>query len=317
MPRIIELAEIKTILHGQEERIIDAIEDGFRAYSKGEVVVPPVGEMSFQDPPGDSHIKYGFIRHDDHYVIKIASIFYENRKRGLSPNNGLMLVMEQATGSIAAILLDQGYLTQLRTAAAGAVVARYLAPRHVEQIGIYGAGIQGQLQAAYLKHVLDCRRLMVWGVNPEELTAYQRHIEPLGYDITTTMDPAAVAACCNFIVTATPSRVPIFQSDFLCPGMHVTAMGSDTPTKQELDTAVLRRADIVVADSVPQSRHRGEIHHALKAGAIGEEQIVELGAIIDHGARGRCDDAQITIADLTGVAVQDIKIADLVCQLAH
>ena len=120
--RIIPLDQIEGILKAmQVTDIIDAIQEGFVAYSNGSVVVPPVGEMLFENPPGEAHIKYGYIVGDDAYVIKIASGFYENSALGLSPNAGLMLMFSQKTGRLETILLDEGCLTNARTAAAGAV----------------------------------------------------------------------------------------------------------------------------------------------------------------------------------------------------
>jgi ornithine cyclodeaminase len=288
---------------------IRSIEEGFIAYSRGGVVVPPVGEMVFKDPPGDVHIKYGYIRDDDYYVIKIASGFYKNAERGLPTNAGLMLLFSQKTGELASILLDEGHLTNVRTAAAGAVVAKALAPKHVRRIGIFGAGIQGRMQLQYLKTVVDCTDVIVWGLHQRELEAYKRDMEPLGYSVETTTEAGEVASTCNLIVTATPSKTPLLSADQIQEGTHITAMGSDTPEKQELDPEILQKADIVVADSINQCLLRGEIFHALKAGIIKEEAVLELGNVLVNSTLQRTSDEQITIADLTGVAVQDIQIS--------
>jgi ornithine cyclodeaminase len=292
--------------------IIDSIEEGFVLYSQGKVIVPPVGELIFKDPPGESHIKYGYIIGDDYYVIKIAAGFYENSKLGLPTNSGLMLVFNQKTGQLVSILLDEGDLTNIRTAAAGAVVARYLAPTKVHRIGIFGAGYQGKMQLEYLKTVVNCKDVTVWGLNQEELDAYKDAVNPHGFRIQTTMDAGQVAESCNLIVTATPSRAPLLQADQIRPGTHITAMGSDTPEKQELDPEILGKADRVVADSIDQSRSRGEIFQARKAGAIEDNRIFELGKVIENKALQRTSNEQITVVDLTGVAVQDIQICKIV-----
>jgi len=310
MAKILTLDRIKEALSGLD--IVGASEEGFVAYSRGRVVVPPVGEMIFEDPPGDVHIKYGFIRGDDVYVIKVASGFYENPKLGLSSSNGLMLLFSQKTGELLAVLLDEGHLTNIRTAAAGAVAAKYLAPRAVRRIGILGAGIQGRMQLEYLRGVRDCRDVTVWGTGDEELAAYTKDMEAIGFRVRTTRDAGEVAAECNLIVTCTPSRKPLLAAAQIKPGTHITAMGSDTPEKQELDPAILGGADRVVVDSLSQARLRGECFKALEAGAIAPEDIVELGAVIEDAKLRRASDDEITIADLTGVAVQDIQIAKAV-----
>lgn len=310
MTQIYDLNQIKKVLEKIDP--IQAIEEGFVAYSEGRVEVPPVGELIFKDPPGDVHIKYGYIIDGDYYVIKIASGFYENVKLGLPTGYGLMLVFKQKTGELACILLDEGYLTDVRTAAAGAVTAKYLAPERVHRIGIFGAGIQGKMQLVYLKTILDCTDVIVWGINQEELDAYKSAMEPYGYSIQTTLDAAEVATSCNLIVTATPSKTPLLRADQINRGTHITAMGSDTTDKQELDSKILQMADIVVADSIHQCLSRGEIFRAIEAGVLKKETLLELGNVIIHEELRRTSDDQITVADLTGVAIQDIQISKAV-----
>jgi ornithine cyclodeaminase len=310
MTVLASLGEIKDALRGIDP--IPLIEEGFCAYSRGEVVVPPVGEMIFEDPPGDVHIKYGYIKGDDYYVIKIASGFYRDERPGISLPNGMMLLFNRRTGEPKAILLDEGHLTNVRTAAAGAVVAKYLAPTKVVRAGILGAGVQGRMQLEYLRRVREFSEAMVWGLNQAELDAYRTDMEPLGFRIATTLDPGEVAASCNVIVTCTPATKPLLRAGQVRRGTHITAMGSDTAEKQELDPDILARADRIVVDSLSQSRERGEVHQAVRAGVIMGSRIVELGDVImDPGLR-RASEDEITVADLTGVAVQDIQIAKAV-----
>jgi ornithine cyclodeaminase len=289
------------------------IEQGFVAYSHGLTVVPPVGELVLEDPPGDVHIKYGYITGDDYYVIKVASGFYENPVSNLLPSsNGLMLMFSQATGELVAILLDEGSLTDIRTAVAGAIAAKCLAPQNVERIGIIGSGIQARLQLEYLAPVTDCRRVLVWGRNQSRLDAYVGDMEHRGFEVETTVDAREIMGRCNLIVTTTPAEKPILKASNLLRGTHITAVGSDTSAKQELEAKILARADLVVADSIEQCLERGEIHQALDAGTLNRTDIVELGSIIAGDAAGRTTDDQVTVADLTGVAVQDIQIAKAV-----
>ena len=305
---IISQEQIKQILPGLD--LITEIQHGFQAYSEGRAVVPPVGEMILER--GEVHIKYGYIKHDDYYVIKVASGFYQNPEKGLPSGNGLMLLFSQKTGEMAAILLDEGYLTNVRTAVAGAIVARYMAPAEVTKIGIAGAGIQGRLQLRYLKNVVNCKDVLVWGLNQKEVDNYKLEMEKEGFSIETTLDASEILRNCNLVVTATPSRRPILNVRDLKMGTHITAIGSDTPEKQELDSGILRKADVVVADSIEQCMTRGEIARAISAGDLNKDRVIELGNIISGSAKGRTSDQQITVADLTGVAVQDISIASAV-----
>ncbi len=310
MTKTFNLDQIKKALESID--VTRAVEEGFVAYSRGKVVVPPVGEMIFENPPGEVHIKYGFIKDDDYYVIKIAGGFYENVKQNIFTSSGLMLLFSQKNGHLLSTLLDEGYLTAHRTAAAGAVVAKYLAPKNVFRIGVFGAGEQGRLQVEYLKPVIDCNKVMVWGLNQEELDAYKHDMESRGYSVQTTLEPGDIAESCNLIVMATPSKTPLLQSGQIKKGTHITAMGSDTLEKQELDSKILKMADIVVSDSISQSQTRGEIYQASKAGDLEAGKAVELGTVIVREELWRKSDEQITVADLTGVAIQDIQISKAV-----
>jgi len=310
MPVVVPLAEIKKALRGIDP--LPLIEEGFVAYSRGRAVVPPVGELVFDDPPGDVHIKYGYIRGGDVYVVKIASGFYDNPKRGLPSGDGLMLVFDQKTGVLQAILLDEGYLTNLRTAVAGAVVAKYLAPRDVKTVGIIGAGTQGRMQLEWLRRVREFGEAVVWGVDDAELDAYRRDMEAPGLRIRTTRRAEDVTAAANLIVTCTPSTRPLLETGWIRPGTHITAVGSDTAEKQELEAGILARADRVVVDSLSQSQLRGEVFRAVSVGVIGRDGLHELGRVIEDPSLRRASDAEITVADLTGVAVQDIQISQAV-----
>ena len=304
--------QIESVLPGID--LLPAIEDGFAAYSEGRAVVPPVGELLLDK--GEVHIKYGYIKGEDYYVIKIASGFYGNPALGLPSGNGAMLLYRQDTGEAACVLFDEGYLTDVRTAVAGAIAAKYLAPRNVERIGIVGTGTQARLQLRHLGAVTECRKVLAWGRGDEPLARYRDEMSREGYDVKTTSNASDVLDECNLVVTTTPAQEPLLAAAGLRPGTHITAVGSDTPQKQELDAAILSRADVVVADSIEQCLVRGEIHRALEAGSIDRGDVVELGDVIAGRTPGRTSEDQITVADLTGVAVQDIKIAEAVFQAA-
>lgn len=307
MPRVYSLSEIRAALSQVDP--IAIVEAAFVAYSERRVVVPPVAEMTFKDPPGDVHIKYGYVLGADHAVIKIVSGFYDNVGKGLPPSSGVVLVMSQKTGVMEALLLDEGYLTDVRTAAAGAVAARYLAPRAISTIGVLGSGVQARLQVTALATDLACRHLIVWSRNAANARRYAADMTGLGYMVELAANPKQVAERSQLIVTATASSTPLLRGDWIKPGTHITAMGSDSPDKQELDPDVLARADIVVVDSVAQSMSRGEIAHAVAAGALSISRVVELGQVIGQSKLQRQNGAQVTVADLTGIAAQDIALA--------
>lgn len=309
--KVLSLAQIKERL--KDIDLIAIIEDAFTLYSRGKTVVPPVGELLLPENKGEVHIKYGYVKNDDYYVIKIASGFAENAKYGLANNNGLMLVFSQKTGEVLAVLHDEGLLTDIRTAVAGAVAAKYLAPKNIKQIGIVGTGVQARLQLKYLQAVTSCRDVLVWGRGIEKLTAYKKDMQA-DFNIKTTLNAKDIAQNCNLIVTTTASKSPLLFSDDIQAGTHITAVGSDTVEKQELDTKILAKADLVVVDSIEQCKIRGEASQALRAGLISTKDMIELGNVVLAEAPKRRDDKQITVADLTGVAVQDIQITKAVLQ---
>jgi ornithine cyclodeaminase len=306
----IKLEEIKRRLENID--ILPAIEQGFVAYSSGTANIPPVGELKLDK--GEVHIKYGAIEGNPYYVIKIASGFYGNADLGLPSGDGCMLAFRQDTGQLKCILLDEGHLTDVRTAVAGAIAAKYLAPKKVSRIGIMGTGVQARAQLKHLMPLTECRDVLVWGRSSSRLDQYVSDVAAMdsGFQIESTLNAAEIQQHCNLIVTTTPATAPLIHAEHLQPGTHITAVGSDTPEKQELDSSILHQADVVVADRVAQCRLRGEISHALREQLIEVDQIVELGNIISGRAAGRTRDDQITVADLTGVAVQDIQIASAV-----
>lgn len=316
MPAILGLDAIKQLI--DIPQLITAIEDGFVLYSDGKVVVPPVGFLHFDQPPGDVHIKYGYVKGDDVYVLKMASGFYDNATLGVPVADGVILVFSQQTGHLKMLLHDECWLTDMRTAAAGAVAARHLAPKTVQHIGIVGTGVQARMQLKLLQPVVDCHSCLVWGRNPEhvrtmieELRA-DASIRDWGLEVTAARDIDHLTSECRLIVTTTSAREPVIRADQVRAGTHITAMGSDDHGKQELDAALLAKADRVVADSIAQCVDHGECFHAVKHGLIREASILELGNVIKTPGLGRTNDAQITVADLTGIAIQDIQIAKMV-----
>ena len=256
-------------------------------------------------------------------MVKVASGFPGNAALDLSTSSGAMLLFSQRTGHLQGVLNDEGWLTDLRTAAAGAVAARYLAPKAVTAIGLVGTGMQARFQASLLKHVTSCRRVVLWGRTESKIAACRDDLERDGFTVTTTTDVNAVVEQCNLIVTTTSARAPLITRAFL-PGTHVTAMGSDGLGKQEIDGAVVaavqREGGLLVADSKAQCLAFGEISHAVAAGegagagaAVDETLVIELGDLINRpelhrgGGPGGDDDMRVTIFDSTGVAAQGMR----------
>ena len=294
---------------------VDLLEEmaaGFKAYSAGDCVVPPVGELLFDEPRGEVHIKYGYVRGGEHYVVKIASGFPGNPQLGFPVGAGLMLLFKQKTGAIARVLLDEGHLTNERTAAAGALASRTLAAPNVRCIGIVGAGVQARMQAAYHSRVFQEAEFVIWGRDEARRSECVDALREQGLRVSAADSLEALASKCELIVTTTSATAPLLRAEWIRPGTHITAVGSDTPEKQELETSLMALADRVVCDSLEQCRLRGEVAQALQSGDITEDGVVELGAVLSGSAEGRCDPLEVSVCDLTGVAVQDLHIAEAV-----
>lgn len=243
-------------------------------------------------------------------AVKISPGFFDNSKIGLPSTNGLMVLLSSKTGLVRALLLDNGYLTNVRTAAAGAVAAKHLDREDASVATIFGAGIQARLQLQALALVLPIREARVGARNVSEAqTVAQELSTQLGFPLTAYAEAREAVAGSHIVVTTTPADRPILSAAWLEPGQHVTAKGSDAEHKNEIEPAAIARADLYVADSLTQTRGLGELHHAIAAGAVaGEASFPELGEIIATSKTGRTGEMQITIADLTGTGIHDTAI---------
>lgn len=291
------------------QAVIDSIEAGFVIYSKREAVIPPVAALHFDYPPGDCHIKYGYAKNGKYYVVKIASGFSNNPKLGLPSNNGLMLLFDKETGAPVSIFLDEGYLTDIRTAVAGCVAAKYLAPKQVSCIGVVGTGAQAYYQLKWLQFATNCRKVMVWGRDVSKTRKLCEHPDLKCFQMSIAEDLDQLTTSCNLMVTTTTSFRALLFAHQIKKGTHITAVGADDIGKQELDPQLFAKADRIVVDSKNQCLLVGNTSYALKEGIIQEKQMIEMGEMILNPGLRRTSDDQITIADLTGVAIQDLQIA--------
>ena len=281
----------------------------FIAYSRGDAVIPPVGELVFEHPPGDVHIKYGYIRKGDHYVVKMASGFYNNSQLGLPSSQGLMVLFCMKTGRCLAVLLDDGRLTDLRTAAAGVLTIKHFADTTAKTLGIIGTGTQARAHLAEFCQGPTRFKFYVWGRTPTNVDAFVAFGRTLGVTITPVRSLQEMVTNCRVLLTTTPSTTPLIQSEWVQPGTHITAIGSDTPTKQELDSRLFKRADRIIVDSITQCATRGEVFRAVQNQHLDIQNTEELGTLLDQSSLFQRKPKDITIADLTGLAVQDLAIA--------
>jgi ectoine utilization protein EutC len=300
---------------------IAAMEQAFAAYSSGRAELPSVIHLDIPEHRGEIHIKTGHIHGSPYYAVKMVSGFPGNPELGLPPNDGMVVVLDAFTGAPAAFLLDKGLITDIRTAAAGAVVAKHLARREIHQVAVIGTGGQARYQTEMLARVRSFSDLRIWGRNLDNARARiedlnQRGNLPPNCRTSVAETVAEAVDESDIVVTVTASREPLVQAEWLKPGVTMIAVGSDAPEKQELDVDVLARADRIVADSISQCLRLGEIHHAVEKGAIPKEKVSELGEIIAGQKPGRVAEDEIIVCDLTGVGVQDVAAASLVLDRA-
>lgn len=337
LPSIVTLTEIEEIVSGDSFalQLIDAIKKSFVSYSKGGFNACPIQTMgappmakftncnnsngSIGDGSGyqaQTCVKSGYVTGASHYVIKVASGGHP-----FPSNSGLMQLYSQITGKLETLLMDEGILTDLRTAAVGAVAAQLLAPEDIRCIGILGTGIQARYQLRYLAHVTPCRNVKVWGRTKQNVQMYIRDMKLDGWEVSPVDSPQDFLKDCSLIVTTTSSREPLLQystsSDIQHP-LHISCIGADATGKMELDPNLVASADLLVADCKLQTRERGEFEDALKQHLVSLDNIVELGELIERAALHRRrrkdgdDDCRLTIFDSSGVAVQDCVIAAMV-----
>lgn len=291
---------------------VAVVEDAFRMLATGKVVMPPILSMDIQDAHGEVDVKTAYIPGFDGFAIKVSPGFFDNPRIGLPSLNGLMILFSAKTGLVEALLLDNGYLTDLRTAAAGAVAARHLARPDSAVAAVLGAGMQAEMQLRALLLVRPIRAARIWARDPGRAAVLAARLAgELGIEVRAAQTVAEATTGADVIVTTTPATAPILTAGDVTWGQHVTAMGSDAEHKNEVAPALIARARYV-ADRVAQSRILGELHHAIAAGAVAADaDFPELGQIVAGQATGRRGPQDITLADLTGTGIQDTAIATL------
>jgi ectoine utilization protein EutC len=290
---------------------ISIIEEAFTKLANNEVIMPPIMRVDIHDQNGEVDVKTAYIKGKDMFAIKVSSGFFNNYKLGLPSGNGLMMLISTKTGIPQAILLDNGYLTDVRTAAAGAIAAKYLSRENIETVGVIGAGGQARFQVRALKLVRNFKKVLVYSRSTERAKKYAEDMSAeLGIEVEVADSAEMVVRNSDTVITTTPAKEPIIKAEWLHPGLHITAMGSDAEHKQELEAEVLARADKIVCDTKEQCARLGELHHALDRGLLTvDSSIVELGQLTSKELIGRENDEQITVCDLTGTGVQDTAIA--------
>lgn len=296
---------------GLDHEALEAVQNAFTWLADDKVVMPPIMHIEVAENNGDVDIKSGFVKGLDSFAVKIGSGFFDNPQLGLPSSSAMMVLLSAKTGVCQAVLLDNGYLTDVRTGLAGAVATKLLAPETVNTVGVIGTGAQARYQIKSLGLVRDFQRLLVVGRTSERTSAYIDEMRnALGIDVFAVESIEQLVRESQIVVSTTPSREALIETQWLHPGLHITAMGSDLAGKQELAADVLGSVDLLVCDRKSQCFAMGELRHGLDAGSITEEsEIYELGELTSGRVAGRRSPEDITVCDLTGTGVQDTAIA--------
>lgn len=307
--RIVELDALRAVL--MPEAVIAAVRDALIRHARGEVLTPAPVQMLFERPAGDCHVKAGRFRDGEHFLVKIATGFYENPDRGLPVNDGLVLIFNAQTGVLDALIRDHGWLTSWRTAAAGALAAEAGLRPGTAMLGIVGTGHQARLQAEWATRHLGIDQVMIFGRSTERANALAADLCNTGLKASAASSIEALCESCRLLITCTPSNEVILRNDIVQPGTHIVALGADSPGKQELDPLLFGRASVIMVDDLEQCADHGDLSHALRAGLVKTGAVVALGSVLAGGHGSLYGPSDITISDLTGVAAEDLAIASL------
>ncbi len=279
--KVLKLRELERLLVRSE--IVEIMRHALEA----ECDTPMPMHLYMPEREGEVHIKSSYRRGGKYFALKMASSFGKR-------HSGMMLLASAETGEPVALLADEGHLTDVRTAAVAAMVAKKL-KRRDRVIGIVGTGVQARLQAEYHAAVLPLEEIWIWGRTPARVRECARDLRKLA-GVKIADSPAALAAHVRLIVTTTSSRAPLLELPMIQPGTLISAVGSDSPGKQELDPAILRAASLVLVDSRQQCEKLGELQHAR------EVKTVDIGHAKPAGG--------IVVCDMTGLGVEDLYIAE-------
>ena len=304
-------AELRGVV-GINAAALAAVKSAFGWLEEGRVSMPPIMHIEARGR-GDVDVKSAFVEGLPYFAIKIASGFFGNSERGLPAGSAMMVLLNSETGFCEAVLLDNSYLTDLRTGMAGAIAAEYLAPAAVGTVGVLGTGTQARYQVRCLRLVRDFNRVIVWGRSAQKARAYADDLQQGGeFEVTVAATAEEVVRACDVLITTTPSQQPLVKAAWLRGGQHITAIGADFPQKQELEAGVLRKADRLVCDRLSQCRENGELQHLVQQRELPAGlQLTELGALTTGKRKGRQTQTELTVCDLTGTGVQDTAIANL------
>jgi len=293
---------------------IRCVEVAFKMHAERKVQMPPKIYLYYKKFNGDLRAMPAYIEPLNASGVKIVNVHTNNRKKGLPTVMAVLVLVDPATGAPVAIM-DATFITDLRTGAAGAVATKALARKNSSTLGLVGAGRQARLQALAIASVMPIDTIKVCAKTEQECEEFVKAMQGL---LKAKIKISGINEVCSgdIISTTTPVRKPIVMNDWIKEGTHINAIGADAPGKQELDVKILQRSRIFV-DDMEQATHSGEVNVGITEGLLSTNDIAgELGEVLIGKKKGRQQDRDITIFDSTGLAIQDIALAEFVYKKA-
>jgi alanine dehydrogenase len=297
------------------KKSIKVIEAAFREYGKNRVIMPAKIYLHLDKYSGDFRAMPAYIEKLGKCVLKWVNVHPHNKIFKLPVVMATSILSDPANG-LPLCIMDAAYATSLRTGAAGAVAAKYLARKDSKIVGMVGCGVQAKAQLEALRELFVIREVKVWGHQGSYIKEFIKTVKAPGMKLRPSVSIEECARDSDIVVTTTPSRKPLIKLDWLKPGTHINAIGADAKGKQELSPAILKKAKLVV-DSFAQASHSGEINLSLKRGLISKKDIfADIGEIVIGKKKGRTNKQELTVFDSTGLAIQDVAICDLIYKTA-
>jgi ornithine cyclodeaminase len=314
-PRIVSADTLRATIGF--EHLVEPVAQAFAESSGGRaqnglIVMFPAASPDL----GDVYVKTGVLTGHRLHIVKVSPWFAANAERG-QPQGGFMAALDSETGHTLALLNEEHYLSDIRTAAAGAVAARFLAPRIARTAAVLGAGVQAYWQPLALYRERRFERLLIWARDAEKAEALHKRLAPAlpGVAIEIAAEAEQAVRAADVVMTATAARAPILRGEWLRPGQHITAVGADDPQKCELDAAALGRARVFV-DSVETTLANGDVAAAIRDGGYAAHRLAgEIGDVIAGRIPGRSADSDITIAKFVGIGAQDLVATETALSL--
>jgi len=308
-------ANRKTLILGRNEMIgllkpheyNDCVEQAYRMHGEGRFYMDPKGHIVLDRFPGEWEAMPSYIEEPHAAACKWVSIREQNRERFNLPTVFSILIYTHPETGFPLAIVDGSYHTVMRTGASAAVSAKWMARKDSKILAIVGAGHMAEGALATCNEVFKWQEVRVWSRSEDTLARFVREQQPRyeGFGIAASTDIERTVRGADVVVTVTPARAPIVIADWIAPGTHIAAVGADKKGDQELEGRLLQRARIFV-DDIRQCRSDGEINVPLREGLITEDDIAgEIGEVVTGRKQGRGSDAEITIFDSTGIALQD------------